>query len=314
MTAPSLYLGGINPFSAKIVPLMSNPAGISHQVNDHELTSYCFSGGGEGSFFVVSEPLRLHISAITRRMDREYQEDSLYVATITGPDINCAVLSVADGVGGHIAGDLASSAFIFGVHAALVDVLQNGETVGVGQLFQGGVLALERQRYEFQVMRGGADTTGIVAVVSDDSTDIAWKGDSMFAHFLSGKTRHTDLHLDRSGGRDYLVRHAGTEETPEVETWDALVPGAVLIGGSDGFFGQVYDGDFGGELSRATLIGVEKSDAFDRLVALSEEFSGDPNAALQIHPKAYDVEPSHQIFPQSIGKKDNSTLIVAKRF
>lgn len=153
--------------------------------------------------------IRFDVASVLSRGAREYQEDALATDFPMGADIAFAVL--ADGMGGHAAGDLASKIVVTEVYAELK--FQSGDAIGfeenVGEILRhAAVVANDCVRAH---TAGNPDCAGMGATlvapvfIGDRLTWISI-GDSPFFMFRDG--RLTQLNEDHSLGPqiDFMVR------------------------------------------------------------------------------------------------------------
>jgi PPM family protein phosphatase len=204
------------------------------------------------------------------------------------------LFAVADGMGGHRGGDVASS--------MIVDALENAE-VGTDQPL-GPLVELIKKANQDVLERGDADQglkgmgTTLTAVVTDnDKLYLAHIGDSRAYLLRDGRLQrltrdHTlvermveegRLEPDqarRHPQRSILTRALGVDEDIEVDdlTVDPIQPGDRILLCTDGLSGMVDDEQIEGVL-------VEESDpqrACDRLVELAIEAGGEDNVTVVV--------------------------------
>jgi protein phosphatase len=209
---------------------------------------------------LVHSPLpRLEALGITHQgLVREANEDAYIVA----PEVGLFV--VADGVGGHAAGDVAARLAVETVRAELGDAVQPG---AIGMLS----LAVAFQRANAEVReagrthraREGMATTLTAMRVQGGRAAFAHVGDSRAYrlrdscleqltedHTVVGAYRRAGLltpeEAARSRVRHMLLRAVGADETLEVDGGIALVkPGDTFLLCSDGLHGVTGDDEIG---------------------------------------------------------------------
>lgn len=194
---------------------------------------------------MANEP-RLAVESIAGR--RPYQEDSVLAETL---EDGRTLIAVADGMGGHAAGEVASALAL----ETLVDAVNGG--VALGDAFQ---LANEKvRRRASEPGKQGMGTTLVAALVEGRSFSVANVGDSR-AYLVSGKgiERLTQDHsfvaeaMKRGQSeeeamatpwKDALTRSVGTEEELEVDVFGprTLDDDCALLICSDGLYKTLSD-------------------------------------------------------------------------
>jgi serine/threonine protein phosphatase PrpC len=196
-------------------------------------------------------PLRFDVSSATHAGKvRKRNEDSYLVRSDTG------LWAVADGMGGHEAGDLASRILVEALDSieqpeAAVDLLEQCET----QIFRAN-----RQIMNLSRARSGATmgTTAAVLLVRDKHYACIWAGDSRVYLIKRGSIRqlsrdHTEVEelvaagtLSREDAESWpnnvITRAVGVAEELELEVVTGSVdPGDVFVICSDGLTKHVRD-------------------------------------------------------------------------
>jgi len=196
-------------------------------------------------------PLRFDVSSVTHAGKvRKRNEDSYLVRSDTG------LWAVADGMGGHEAGDLASRILVEALDSieqpeAAVDLLEQCET----QIFRAN-----RQIMNLSRARSGATmgTTAAVLLVRDKHYACIWAGDSRVYLIKRGSIRqlsrdHTEVEelvaagtLSREDAESWpnnvITRAVGVAEELELEVVTGSVdPGDVFVICSDGLTKHVRD-------------------------------------------------------------------------
>lgn len=117
--------------------------------------------------------------------EKETQEDGLYMASYRLPDgREVKIMAGADGAGGMGGGDLASSSFLQGIHAAVHQAAAEGRNnLTAEELFQAGQEAVLFQKNQSDRPEAAKATgsAGIIVVIGNQAT-IATIGDAMVVH------------------------------------------------------------------------------------------------------------------------------------
>jgi protein phosphatase len=207
-------------------------------------------------------------------MVRQRNEDNYLACPETG------VWSVADGMGGHYAGDLASR--------IVVDALRSIETVtSAAELLarcEASIIEANARLKEIARERGGIVMGTTVAVLLVYETDYAclWSGDSRIYRIRDAKIEqisrdHTELEelvveglLSREEaqnwpGRNVITRAIGVDDEPELEMINGVLRADdVFVICSDGLTAHVEDREI---LDQVTSVGSQQ--ACDNLIALT---------------------------------------------
>lgn len=208
---------------------------------------------------------RTHVGLI-----RKVNEDSILVRD------DCGLLVVADGMGGHEAGDVAS--------ARVVEALrQLPVTDGLDNMVEGAVVALKGVNQDLIDLAGAADgsrsigSTVVGVVVSDGEFRCFWAGDSRAYRIRDNQivqlTRDHSLVQDLVDvgmlhpndavdhpNSNIITRAVGVAEDLRIDTvgGDAR-PGDQFLLGSDGLTRLVDDGELAAELtSSPPAVAAEK--------------------------------------------------------
>jgi serine/threonine protein phosphatase PrpC len=165
---------------------------------------------------------------------RRRNEDSLLVDESTG------VVAVADGLGGHPCGDLASQTAVASLRDSLAAGLAEAADAG-GWLTSALQVAHQAVRTEAgdDPDRAGMATTVVVALVDDEQTTIAHVGDSRAYLLTDGALR--PLTTDHGLG-GYITQALGLDRSmvPDVTHVD-LITGDRLLLCTDGLTNMVDD-------------------------------------------------------------------------
>ncbi len=250
-------------------------------------------------------PLRQHIGAIsdTGRV-RDHNEDSLLVVNLaldsTGTMCNGGVYVVADGMGGHAAGEIASylavrNAAEHMLAAALTDLLAPNRPYNqtpVDALMHGAVgYANEAVRNESLNRGNDMGTTLTLALVVGDRATIANVGDSRTYLLRAGKLqritrdhslvmrlvelgqlREEDIYTHPQ--RNAVLRSLGDHGTLDADIYHArLQPGDALLLCSDGLWEMVRDPRMQELILRIT----DPQQACEAMVAAANEAGGEDN-------------------------------------
>jgi serine/threonine protein phosphatase PrpC len=202
------------------------------------------------------------------------------------------LFAVADGVGGHEKGEVAS-------RAAIEAVLEGFREAPAGQPLSGLLQSLVRKantRVLDAGMNSGMATTLVACALRYDRAVIAHVGDSR-CYLVRGKTatlltrdhtianEHARLGLLSSGEvaqaetRHILSRSLGTEMSVSAEIDDhQVLPGDILLLCSDGLHGSVSAQEIARTVSETSDVEL----AARRLVTLANENDGSDNVTAQV--------------------------------
>ncbi len=260
-----------------------------------------------------SLPPPLSMTIATRTdvgMARRLNEDTIYAGEFTTADGALGtLLLVADGMGGHQAGDVASALACSAVKSYLTEGLSAGvpaDDAGWHELLRAAVMAANRAVYDQSQQnpaQRGMGTTMTVAVVAGRRAYLAHVGDSraylVNAAGVNGEAvTWLQLTSDHSlvarlvdigqitpeearvhPQRNVVYRSLGGDPTVEVDTLSqALAPGDVLLLCSDGLVNHVDDV----ELARIVIEEPSAARACERLTALANERGGKDNISVVI--------------------------------
>jgi serine/threonine protein phosphatase PrpC len=225
---------------------------------------------------------------------REANEDSLLAVRRTGDREDEALVAVADGMGGHKAGEVASAMAVQWLQQTLDDsdptveadaLLMSALEYGNDAIWDAAAEDVEKE---------GMGTTIVAALVSaDGSVMIANVGDSRAYAVAGGQARlvtsdHTWVNQQVLAGqmsereatispfRNLLTRSLGSAPRVEIDLFRGLQlePGDALVLVSDGVTGYLDERDFAAIL-RAS---ADAQDAAERLVEEAVERGGADNA------------------------------------
>jgi serine/threonine protein phosphatase PrpC len=252
--------------------------------------------------------------AVAARSDvgraRQVNEDTIYTGEFTTADGTIGtLLLVADGMGGHKAGDAASALACSVVKEQLTAQMSEGlpaDDAGWHELLRKAVVAANKRVYEQaqadEGKRGMGTTITLVAVIGKRA-HLAHVGDSrayllnlagvhgegltwqQLTHDHTIVARLVDIgQLTPDEARVHPQRHMvyrslGTDPTTEVDTASqALAQGDVLLLCSDGLVNEVEDS----ELARIVLEETSGARICERLIALANERGGRDNISVVI--------------------------------
>ncbi|WP_251330750.1 PP2C family protein-serine/threonine phosphatase [Haloplanus pelagicus] len=185
--------------------------------------------------------------------ERDHNEDDMLVAAID----DWTVLAVADGMGGHRAGDVASETALHGFEAALTDSLGDDcAPDDVSATLRAAVeSANERVRSRGENGREEMGTTLVGALVRDGRATVVNVGDSRAYHVSESaidritvdqsvvRTLVDEGMIDESEAADHPQRHVlsqalGTSETVDPDVYERSLDGTLLLC-SDGLTEEV---------------------------------------------------------------------------
>jgi protein phosphatase len=243
---------------------------------------------------------------------RQRNEDSYLVLPETG------IWAVADGMGGHDSGDLASQTVI----EALESIQPTGSAEDLLSLCQERVLEANARLKEIGRQRGGVliGTTVTVLLAFDGYFACLWSGDSRLYMVRDGKitqlsrdhTEVQDLLLNGTitadeaktwPGSNVITRAIGVEDVPELEmTSGSLSAGDVFVVCSDGLIRHVEDD----EILQCVSANLSQQ-ACDRLIVLTLERGALDNVTVVIVRYRPGYEPPSAPNDNSLGVKEPPT-------
>ncbi|MGE5602277.1 MAG: protein phosphatase 2C domain-containing protein [Nitrososphaerales archaeon] len=254
-------------------------------------------------------PLALAVGyASDRGLVRDLDEDSLLVFTLAGVFESRAGLSlglfiVADGMGGHEGGELASKQAVGRIADVLIEnvllPLYKGKTIGgsdgVKQLVQGAVIDANYAVHGMAAEKGiDAGTTVTLALIADGEAHIANVGDSRTFLFREGKLRQvTQDHslvasMVLAGAlrpdeiythpqRNVVYRSLGAHVKVEVDQfYELLQPGDALVLCCDGIWETVRPKG----IEEVLLAVADPQAACNELVRRGNAAGGDDNLSV----------------------------------
>ena len=242
------------------------------------------------------ETLRLAVSAVTDAAGREENQDvaaALAIGAGSASDAENFLLVVADGMGGHPAGDVASQIAMKTRMDALLAVPDGDLGLALKQAYRRANEAVF-QAGEAEPARAGMGTTMTSALLHGKYATVANVGDSR-AYLLRGDglTQVTQDHTvvsdevvqgritaeaaRRDPRRNRLTHAIGTHPKLESRLPDifelTLLPGDRLLLCSDGLYDVLDDVDI-----RRALLGQDPGDAAQQLVEMAKQRGTHDNA------------------------------------
>lgn len=199
---------------------------------------------------------------------------------------------VADGMGGHQAGDFASRY----IAENLVAHLKQASSPQIVPLLREGILKVNGMLYEESMKNtelNGMGTTLVTAVIEDSTMYVANVGDSRLYLVRNRMQQITKDHsfveelvslgqLER-GSRDYrekkniITRAVGTEDKLEIDFFEvSLEPGDYVLMCSDGLSNMLEDA----EMEEIVCSELELSEKAEKLITVANDNGGKDNIAV----------------------------------
>lgn len=221
---------------------------------------------------------------------RSYQEDGIYMSRFTLPDgTEVKVIAGADGAGGMGGGDVASSAFLQGVHARVAQATARGEVPLAADLFADGYKAVAKQKELGDERSKNATGTGAIVVIVGDQATIATAGDAMVA--LSRKQADGSYetlgysHIDNHASS--IIANGISSNMPGLYVVRGLQNGDRFTIGSDGawenLLGEVYKDRGSSYMRQDKGLPTPTQDVFKALNLFAEATGGRTDAAAVFH-------------------------------
>jgi serine/threonine protein phosphatase PrpC len=240
---------------------------------------------------------------------RQINEDSYFVSPVAG------IFAVADGMGGHEAGELASATVVRSLESI-------GTAVSAADLLarlEDRILRANTTLHEIAAQRGRiVGSTVAILLTFDDHFACVWSGDSRIYRIRDGgiaqlSRDHTEVRdlVDRGlltpeeartwPRRNVITRAIGVREEPELELeHGTLLAGDVFVICSDGLTGHVDDREILASLAAGPAQAVS-----DALVTLTLERGAADNVTVVV--VRYGGEPATGTEPAS-----SDTLLIAE--
>ena len=220
---------------------------------------------------------------------RDHNEDDMLVTTVG----DWTILAVADGMGGHRAGDVASETALAGFEAALEDRLGDDcapEDVPA-TLRAAAEAANDCVRSRADDGREGMGTTLVGALVRDGRATVVNVGDSRAYHVSESAIDRITVDqsvvrslveegvIDESEAADHPQRHVlsqalGTSETVDPDVYERSLDGTLLLC-SDGLTEEVPESTI-----HEVVTATPPDTAVDRLLDTANENGGSDNVTV----------------------------------
>lgn len=224
---------------------------------------------------------------------RDVNEDSVYAGTGEG----WCLLAVADGMGGHAAGDVASEAAIEAFAEFVEPRLTDGARDVAGVLTSGVTAANDRLQKMIEEDRSleGMGTTLVAAVVEDGFATLVNVGDSRAYHVADDTIEQVTVdqslvqQLVEQGEitpeeaathpqRNVVSQALGTSESVEPDIYEQSIDGRLLLC-SDGLPEEVPDPSIRELIAAADELGA----AADALIERANENGGSDNVTVALY-------------------------------
>jgi serine/threonine protein phosphatase PrpC len=266
----------------------------------------------------LSKQLRLDVAQLTDvGRKRPHNEDNMAYVIPKDAQVMAkkgALFIVADGMGGHAAGEVASEIAVETISSAYYQD-DNNEDVTASLLHAiKRANALIHQRAAENMMRSGMGTTCVAAVLRGSTAYIANIGDSRAYLIRAGQVRQVSqdhswveeqvraglLTRDQARShaqRNVITRSLGTQSDVDVDIFtEQVFEGDTLLLCSDGLSGQITDDDL------RTIIGqYSPQESVYRLVERANENGGPDNiTAIVIRV----LEPGWDPYPVPVGSRE----------
>jgi protein phosphatase len=224
---------------------------------------------------------------------RDHNEDSVVAVEVSD---EVALLAVADGMGGHSAGDVASHLAIETVRAEIGDEYETLPARSEWQRVLDDAIGQANRRIHERASddRSGMGTTLVVALVGDDKTVIGNVGDSRA--YRVGDTGLEQVTVDQSlvqelveqgqitedeaadhPQRNVVSQSLGTDESVDPDFYETAV-GETLLFCSDGLNEEVADETIERIISNASSL----SEAAENLIDRANENGGSDNVSVAL--------------------------------
>jgi serine/threonine protein phosphatase PrpC len=275
---------------------------------------------GEGA---LSNQLRLEVAQLTDvGRKREHNEDNMAYVIPKDEQVLAmkgALFIVADGMGGHAAGEVASEIAVDTVS----NVYYMDDNLDVTAPL---LLAIKRanaaihQRAAENMLRSGMGTTCVAAVLRGNMAYIANVGDSRAYLIRQGQVRQVSLDHSwvaeqvRAGllteeqarthaQRNVITRSLGTQPDVEVDVFrEQIQPGDYLVLCTDGLSGLISDD----ELLRIVERSVPQESVYHLVERANENGGPDNITAIVVHVQEVGVEPPGVRNPVLVGGREVS--------
>lgn len=220
---------------------------------------------------------------------RQINQDNLGIGEKSVVEEKGYLLVVCDGMGGHTAGEVASS---IGVEA-IVEYHRDSADESFHDLLKTAFLRANDRIY--QEGQGSMGTTGVAAILKDEHLYLGNVGDSRAYrirdghieqlsrdHSLVAEQVHAGIitpeQARHSSYRNMITRALGYRPEVEVDTFEEkLLPGDIILLSSDGMHGLIEDD----EIAQVALQYTPK-DAVERLIEMANSRGGTDNITVAI--------------------------------
>lgn len=238
---PARFFGGGHPRLKRVEVEVQGTLDLVGAGGEKIGEAHICAGGLSGKTTIAE----IGLSAETSSGHMLHQEDGYYVCRFQLPNRPPVTVVVgADGIGGAEMGEMASSAALQGIHAAIVEAVVEGRIPLAHELFEAASQVLQAQigfheaeigkKFEGQTV---PNTVASVTVVVGNTAFVATAGDFMTAHLGPRGSEplravgFSNLDVDAQG---YVVR-AVLQNNPVLYV-TTLRSGDWLLSGSDGFW------------------------------------------------------------------------------
>jgi protein phosphatase len=222
---------------------------------------------------------------------RDHNEDDLLVTSVG----DWTVLAVADGMGGHRAGDVASETALEAFASTLETRLGAGGTDVDAEavLIDAVATANERvhERAAADARHDGMGTTLVAALVQDGEATLINVGDSRAYHVTDSAIERLTVDqsmvqqlidegvVDETAAADHPQRHVlsqalGTDDSVEPDVYESTITGTLVLC-SDGVTEEVAEPTI-----RDVVVGTDPETAVERLLDTANENGGSDNATV----------------------------------
>jgi protein phosphatase len=220
---------------------------------------------------------------------RQINQDNLGIGEKSVAEEKGYLLVVCDGMGGHTAGEVASS---IGVEA-IVEYHRDSADESFHDLLKTAFLRANDRIY--QEGQGSMGTTGVAAILKDEHLYLGNVGDSRAYrirdghieqlsrdHSLVAEQVHAGIitpeQARHSSYRNMITRALGYRPEVEVDTFEEkLLPGDIILLSSDGMHGLIEDDEIMQVASK-----YPPKDAVERLIDMANDRGGTDNITVAI--------------------------------
>jgi hypothetical protein len=255
-----LYFHNIDPRTDQVPIPLEAIGNLTHQSGGIVGQTYVLAGGREGTIHYAL-PNGSSISGKTSiGLGREVHENSIAAthyrtSPLPGsPALSVQAMAWVDGAGGEGGGDVVSSGFVQGAHAALADAAYHGEVLTADQVFTAGAAAAQKQKAGYRTEEK-ADGAGGVLVVIEDHATVATAGDAPLLHLrprpapdgrleVLGYTNIDRGNDDNSISRGVATSGAGGQPGFNLYQIKNLQNGDILLAADDGVLENIVGPEY----------------------------------------------------------------------